>query len=46
MDQRVNTYSEYAISSSVSDVRNIESQTLSVRIPGEVGHRFRHEVGH
>lgn len=29
MEQRVTTYSEYAISSSVSDVRNIESQTLS-----------------
>jgi multidrug efflux pump subunit AcrB len=29
MDQRVNTYSEYAISSSVGDIRNIESQTLS-----------------
>src|SRR6202050_3289242 len=28
MEQRVTTYSEYAISSSVSDVRNIESQTL------------------
>src|SRR6201993_3821870 len=29
MDQRVNTYSEYAISTSVGDIRNIESQTLS-----------------
>lgn len=29
MEQRVTTYSEYSISSSVSDVRNIESQTLS-----------------
>ena len=29
MDQRVTTYSEYAISTSVGDVRNIESQTLS-----------------
>src|SRR5271168_4458842 len=29
MDQRVNTYSEYYISSSVNDIRNIESQTLS-----------------
>src|SRR5271165_5066666 len=29
MEQRVTTYSEYAISSSVGDVRNIESQTLS-----------------
>jgi multidrug efflux pump subunit AcrB len=28
MEQRVTTYSEYSISSSVSDVRNIESQTL------------------
>ncbi|PNG26167.1 efflux RND transporter permease subunit [Methylocella silvestris] len=29
MEQRVTTYSEYSISSSVSDVKNIESQTLS-----------------
>ena len=29
MDQRVTTYSEYAISTSVSNIRNIESQTLS-----------------
>ena len=29
MDQRVTTYSEYSISSSVNNVRNIESQTLS-----------------
>ena len=29
MEQRVTTYSEYSISSSVSDVRNIESQTLA-----------------
>ncbi len=29
MEQRVTTYSEYSISSNVSDVRNIESQTLS-----------------
>jgi multidrug efflux pump subunit AcrB len=29
MDQRVTTYSEYAISTSVGNVRNIESQTLS-----------------
>jgi len=29
MDQRVNTYSEYYISSNVSDIKNIESQTLS-----------------
>jgi multidrug efflux pump subunit AcrB len=29
MDQRVTTYSEYAISTSVGDSRNIESQTLS-----------------
>jgi multidrug efflux pump subunit AcrB len=29
MDQRVTTYSEYAISSSVGNIRNIESQTLS-----------------
>ncbi len=29
MEQRVTTYSEYAISSNVSDIRNIESQTLS-----------------
>src|SRR5271167_1334790 len=29
MEQRVTTYSEYAISSSVCDIRNIESQTLS-----------------
>src|SRR5271165_6764814 len=29
MEQRVTTYSEYAISSSVGDIRNIESQTLS-----------------
>jgi multidrug efflux pump subunit AcrB len=28
MEQRVTTYSEYSISSNVSDVRNIESQTL------------------
>src|ERR1700752_2303636 len=29
MEQRVTTYSEYSISSSVGDIRNIESQTLS-----------------
>jgi multidrug efflux pump subunit AcrB len=29
MEQRVTTYSEYYISASVGDVRNIESQTLS-----------------
>jgi multidrug efflux pump subunit AcrB len=29
MEQRVTTYSEYSISSSISNVRNIESQTLS-----------------
>src|SRR5260221_4125128 len=29
MEQRVTTYSEYAISANVSDIRNIESQTLS-----------------
>lgn len=29
MEQRVTTYSEYAISSNVSNIRNIESQTLS-----------------
>ena len=29
MDQRVTTYSEYAISTSVGNIRNIESQTLS-----------------
>src|ERR1700761_1280420 len=29
MEQRITTYSEYSISSSVSDVRDIESQTLS-----------------
>ena len=29
MEQRVTTYSEYSISSSVNDIRNIESQTLS-----------------
>src|SRR6202790_4895753 len=29
MEQRVTTYSQYAISSSVSNIRNIESQTLS-----------------
>jgi multidrug efflux pump subunit AcrB len=29
MERRVTTYSEYAISSSVGDIRNIESQTLS-----------------
>ena len=29
MEQRVATYSEYSISSNVSDIRNIESQTLS-----------------
>ena len=28
MEQRVTTYSEYAISTSVSDIRNMESQTL------------------
>ncbi len=28
MEQRITTYSEYAISSNVSDVRNMESQTL------------------
>ncbi|MBV8094590.1 MAG: efflux RND transporter permease subunit, partial [Acetobacteraceae bacterium] len=28
MEQRVTTYSEYSISSSVNDIRNIESQTL------------------
>ena len=29
MEQRVTTYSEYSISSNVSDIRNIQSQTLS-----------------
>src|SRR5262249_37896348 len=29
MDQRITTYSEYAISTSVNDIRNIEAQTLS-----------------
>src|SRR5262245_56105103 len=29
MEQRITTYSEYAISTSVGDIRNIESQTLS-----------------
>ncbi|MBV8662446.1 MAG: efflux RND transporter permease subunit, partial [Hyphomicrobiales bacterium] len=29
MEQRVTTYSEYAISSNVGDIKNIESQTLS-----------------
>src|SRR5262249_48293423 len=29
MEQRVTTYSEYSISSNVSNIRNIESQTLS-----------------
>src|SRR5271166_4161034 len=29
MEQRVSTYSEYSISSSVNDIKNIESQTLS-----------------
>jgi multidrug efflux pump subunit AcrB len=29
MEQRITTYSEYAISTSVADIRNIESQTLS-----------------
>jgi len=29
MEQRVTTYSEYSISSSVTDIKNIESQTLS-----------------
>ena len=29
MEQRVTTYSEYSISSSVGDIKNIESQTLS-----------------
>jgi multidrug efflux pump subunit AcrB len=29
MEQRVTTYSEYAISTSVSDIRDMESQTLS-----------------
>src|ERR1700761_1387749 len=29
MEQRVTTYSEYYVSASVSDIRNIESQTLS-----------------
>ena len=29
MDQRVTTYSKYAISTSVGDIRNIKSQTLS-----------------
>jgi multidrug efflux pump subunit AcrB len=29
MEQRVTTYSEYSISSQVSDIRNMESQTLS-----------------
>jgi len=29
MEQRVTTYSEYSISSSVNDIKNIESQTLS-----------------
>src|ERR1700709_465473 len=29
MEQRVTTYSEYSISSSVNDIKNIESQTMS-----------------
>jgi multidrug efflux pump subunit AcrB len=29
MEQRITTYSEYSISASVNDIRNIESQTLS-----------------
>src|SRR3984957_6769586 len=29
MEQRITTYSEYSISSQVSDIRNMESQTLS-----------------
>ncbi len=29
MEQRVSTYSEYSISSSVNDIKNIDSQTLS-----------------
>jgi multidrug efflux pump subunit AcrB len=29
MEQRITTYSEYSISSTVNDIRNIESQTLS-----------------
>jgi multidrug efflux pump subunit AcrB len=29
MDQRVTTYSQYAISSNVNDIRNMEAQTLS-----------------
>ncbi len=29
MEQRVTTYSEYSISSSVNDIKNIESETLS-----------------
>jgi len=29
MEQRVTTYSEYSISSNVSDIKNVESQTLS-----------------
>ena len=29
MEQRVTTYSEYSISSSVNSIRNIESQTLT-----------------
>ena len=47
MEQRVTTYSEYAISASVSDIRNIESQTLSGIVgredllPAERQHRPR-----
>src|SRR5438445_11925981 len=29
MEQRITTYSEYSISANISDIRNIESQTLS-----------------
>jgi len=32
VEQRVTTYSEYSISSNVSNIRNIESQTLSDRV--------------
>src|SRR5580658_984733 len=36
MEQRVTTYSEYAISTSVSDIRNMESQTLSGLSVGKI----------
>jgi multidrug efflux pump subunit AcrB len=32
MEQRVTTYSEYSISTTVSNIRNMESQTLSASL--------------